>query len=132
MLRSGYLLVIHSQSVQVPLCPDGSTQLWVGYSLVYLEGQEKAHTQDLGKGLQNDDISPISPQVYIVNEKNLPFFLLLCISFRPGWLVPPCFLHHAFLVLQQSRLPLLQSQRQILLALHHRSYTNDAALRPRD
>lgn len=50
-LRSGFLLVIHSQSVQVPQCPEGSSQLWVGYSLVYLEGQEKAHTQDLGKCL---------------------------------------------------------------------------------
>lgn len=48
-LRSGFLLVIHSQSVQVPECPAGSNQLWVGYSLIYLEGQEKAHTQDLGK-----------------------------------------------------------------------------------
>lgn len=43
--------MIHSQSVLVPQCPGGSTQLWVGYSLVYLEGQEKAHTQDLGKCL---------------------------------------------------------------------------------
>ncbi|XP_042150859.1 collagen alpha-2(IV) chain-like [Oncorhynchus tshawytscha] len=25
------------------------TQLWTGYSLLYLEGQEKAHTQDLGQ-----------------------------------------------------------------------------------
>ncbi|XP_028283282.1 collagen alpha-4(IV) chain-like [Parambassis ranga] len=48
-LRSGFLLVIHSQSVSVPQCPDGSSQLWVGYSLIYLEGQEKAHTQDLGR-----------------------------------------------------------------------------------
>ncbi|PWA25190.1 hypothetical protein CCH79_00005266 [Gambusia affinis] len=37
------------QSVQVPQCPAGSNQLWVGYSLIYLEGQEKAHTQDLGQ-----------------------------------------------------------------------------------
>uniref|UniRef100_A0A8D0AKV2 Collagen IV NC1 domain-containing protein n=1 Tax=Sander lucioperca TaxID=283035 RepID=A0A8D0AKV2_SANLU len=48
-LRSGFLLVIHSQSVQVPQCPEDSSQLWLGYSLVYLEGQEKAHTQDLGQ-----------------------------------------------------------------------------------
>ncbi|KAG7229288.1 hypothetical protein INR49_012946 [Caranx melampygus] len=47
--RPGFLLVIHSQSVQVPRCPEGSSELWVGYSLVYLEGQEKAHTQDLGQ-----------------------------------------------------------------------------------
>uniref|UniRef100_A0A3B4V3X8 Collagen IV NC1 domain-containing protein n=1 Tax=Seriola dumerili TaxID=41447 RepID=A0A3B4V3X8_SERDU len=49
-LRSGFLLVIHSQSVKVPLCPAGSSQLWAGYSLAYLEGQEKAHTQDLQAG----------------------------------------------------------------------------------
>uniref|UniRef100_A0A3Q3LVG9 Collagen IV NC1 domain-containing protein n=1 Tax=Mastacembelus armatus TaxID=205130 RepID=A0A3Q3LVG9_9TELE len=49
LLKSGFLLVIHSQSVKVPQCPEGSSQLWVGFSLVYLEGQEKAHTQDLGQ-----------------------------------------------------------------------------------
>lgn len=81
VLRSGYLLVIHSQSVKVPLCPDGSSQLWVGYSLVYLEGQEKAHTQDLGRDLQNNDISPISPQVYIVNEKPFSFYFFLLSHF---------------------------------------------------
>ncbi|KAM3603740.1 uncharacterized protein V6R79_001383 [Siganus canaliculatus] len=47
--RSGFLLVVHSQSTQVPKCPEGSSELWVGYSLAYLEGQEKAHTQDLGQ-----------------------------------------------------------------------------------
>ncbi|TMS09833.1 Collagen alpha-6(IV) chain [Larimichthys crocea] len=48
-LNPGFLLVIHSQSEKVPRCPEGNSQLWVGYSLVYLEGQEKAHTQDLGQ-----------------------------------------------------------------------------------
>lgn len=47
--RSGFLLVVHSQSVEVPLCPAGSSQLWVGYSLVHLEGQETAYHQDLGQ-----------------------------------------------------------------------------------
>lgn len=45
---SGFLLVIHSQSEMVPNCPHGLTLLWEGYSLLYLEGQERAHTQDLG------------------------------------------------------------------------------------
>ncbi|KAK5607005.1 hypothetical protein CRENBAI_010279 [Crenichthys baileyi] len=48
-LRSGFLLVVHSESVQVPQCPAASNQLWVGDSLIYLTGQEKAHTQDLGQ-----------------------------------------------------------------------------------
>lgn len=45
----GYLLVKHSQSDQIPMCPVGMAKLWDGYSLLYLEGQEKAHNQDLGK-----------------------------------------------------------------------------------
>ncbi|XP_038817835.1 collagen alpha-2(IV) chain-like [Salvelinus namaycush] len=47
--NSGFLLVMHSQSDMVPSCPADMTQLWIGYSLLYLEGQEKAHTQDLGQ-----------------------------------------------------------------------------------
>lgn len=48
-VRVGYTLVKHSQSEQVPLCPVGMSQLWVGYSLLFVEGQEKAHNQDLGR-----------------------------------------------------------------------------------
>lgn len=45
----GYTLVKHSQSEQIPPCPVGMNKLWEGYSLLYVEGQEKAHNQDLGK-----------------------------------------------------------------------------------
>lgn len=45
----GYLLVKHSQSDHTPMCPVGMSKLWDGYSLLYFEGQEKAHNQDLGK-----------------------------------------------------------------------------------
>lgn len=45
----GYLLVKHSQADQVPMCPVGMAKLWSGYSLLYMEGQEKAHNQDLGE-----------------------------------------------------------------------------------
>lgn len=44
----GHLLVRHSQTVDVPECPTGMHKLWEGYSLLYLEGSEKAHNQDLG------------------------------------------------------------------------------------
>lgn len=44
----GYTLVTHSQNSQVPMCPQGMAKLWDGYSLLYVEGQEKAHNQDLG------------------------------------------------------------------------------------
>lgn len=46
---SGFLLVVHSQSDKDPLCPEGMPRLWTGYSLLYFEGQEKAHNQDLGR-----------------------------------------------------------------------------------
>uniref|UniRef100_A0A8C6XUE1 Collagen type IV alpha 6 chain n=1 Tax=Naja naja TaxID=35670 RepID=A0A8C6XUE1_NAJNA len=44
----GYTLVKHSQSEQIPPCPVGMNKLWEGYSLLYVEGQEKSHNQDLG------------------------------------------------------------------------------------
>ena len=44
----GILLVRHSQSATVPLCPQNMQKIWDGYSLLYIEGNEKAHNQDLG------------------------------------------------------------------------------------
>lgn len=41
-------MVRHSQSEQVPGCEQGHIKLWDGYSLLYVEGNEKAHSQDLG------------------------------------------------------------------------------------
>jgi len=32
----------------IPDCPRGQKKLWDGYSLLYIEGNEKAHHQDLG------------------------------------------------------------------------------------
>lgn len=45
---TGTLLVRHSQSTEVPRCEPGHIKLWDGYSLLYIEGNEKAHSQDLG------------------------------------------------------------------------------------
>jgi len=42
------MLVVHSQTTSVPTCPAGTSKLRDGYSLLYLEGNEKAHSQDLG------------------------------------------------------------------------------------
>jgi len=49
VLPTGFMLVRHSQTTSVPQCPPGATQLWDGYSLLYLEGNERAHSQDLGE-----------------------------------------------------------------------------------
>lgn len=42
---TGILLVKHSQTMEPPRCHDGHTMLWEGYSLLYIEGNEKAHHQ---------------------------------------------------------------------------------------
>lgn len=49
VFQSGFLVVKHSQSTTVPFCESGQVELWKGYSLLYTEGNEKAHNQDLGK-----------------------------------------------------------------------------------
>ena len=45
---TGILIVRHSQTSLVPQCPRGQTRLWDGYSLLYVEGNERSHHQDLG------------------------------------------------------------------------------------
>jgi len=45
---TGHMLVRHSQSSSIPLCGPGETKMWDGYSLLYIEGNEKSHHQDLG------------------------------------------------------------------------------------
>jgi len=46
--QSGFLVVKHSQTTKIPQCEAGQIQLWTGYSLLYVEGNERAHNQDLG------------------------------------------------------------------------------------
>lgn len=45
---NGIILVKHSQSTRVPDCPSNMLKLWSGYSLLFIEGNEMAHNQDLG------------------------------------------------------------------------------------
>lgn len=46
--NDGFVIVTHSQTTSIPQCPQGTRKLWDGYSLLYMEGNEKAHNQDLG------------------------------------------------------------------------------------
>ena len=50
---SGNILVRHSQSSSFPSCANNEVKLWDGYSLLYFEGNEKSHHQDLGKIISN-------------------------------------------------------------------------------
>ncbi len=44
----GFLVTRHSQNVDIPQCPEGTTLIYDGYSLLYVQGNERSHGQDLG------------------------------------------------------------------------------------
>lgn len=46
----GFLVTRHSQMVEVPNCPEGTSLIYDGYSLLYVQGNERSHGQDLGEG----------------------------------------------------------------------------------
>lgn len=45
----GFLITRHSQTTDAPLCPQGTARLYDGFSLLYVQGNERAHGQDLGE-----------------------------------------------------------------------------------
>ena len=45
----GFMLTVHSQDSTIPECPSGMSKMWDGYSLLYIQGNERAHGQDLGE-----------------------------------------------------------------------------------
>lgn len=45
---NSFHLTRHSQSIQVPNCPQGTTFIYSGYSLLFIHGNKRAHGQDLG------------------------------------------------------------------------------------
>ncbi|NXV18375.1 CO4A3 protein, partial [Cepphus grylle] len=46
--RRGFIFTRHSQTTKIPSCPHGTSQIYVGYSLLFVQGNERAHGQDLG------------------------------------------------------------------------------------
>ncbi|KAF7657111.1 hypothetical protein LDENG_00031880 [Lucifuga dentata] len=44
----GFLFTRHSQTRHIPECPAGSNLLYPGYSLLFINGNNRAHGQDLG------------------------------------------------------------------------------------
>jgi collagen type IV alpha len=59
-IPTGHMLVRHSQSSSIPLCGPGELKLWDGYSLLYVEGNEKSHHQDLGKIISKNKINVLN------------------------------------------------------------------------
>lgn len=45
----GFLIARHSQTTSYPTCPDGTSEVWTGYSFLYMIGNENGFGQDLGK-----------------------------------------------------------------------------------
>uniref|UniRef100_G1LBL9 Collagen type IV alpha 3 chain n=3 Tax=Ailuropoda melanoleuca TaxID=9646 RepID=G1LBL9_AILME len=47
MMR-GFIFTRHSQTTAIPSCPEGTEPLYSGFSLLFVQGNEQAHGQDLG------------------------------------------------------------------------------------
>lgn len=50
----GFLVTRHSQTTEEPSCPFGTRLMFYGYSLLYVQGNQRAHGQDLGKQAQKE------------------------------------------------------------------------------
>ncbi|OBS63843.1 hypothetical protein A6R68_07618, partial [Neotoma lepida] len=44
----GFVFTRHSQTTATPSCPEGTQPLYSGFSLLFVQGNERAHGQDLG------------------------------------------------------------------------------------
>ncbi|KAG8510683.1 Collagen alpha-5(IV) chain [Galemys pyrenaicus] len=44
----GFLITRHSQTTDAPQCPQGTVPIYEGFSLLYVQGNKRAHGQDLG------------------------------------------------------------------------------------
>ncbi|CAH6779678.1 unknown_gene_14286 [Phodopus roborovskii] len=44
----GFLITRHSQTTDAPQCPQGTVHIYEGFSLLYVQGNKRAHGQDLG------------------------------------------------------------------------------------
>ncbi|KAK7804402.1 hypothetical protein U0070_009332, partial [Myodes glareolus] len=44
----GFLITRHSQTTDAPQCPQGTVHIYDGFSLLYVQGNKRAHGQDLG------------------------------------------------------------------------------------
>lgn len=52
--QDSFLFTRHSQELYIPECPAGSTEVYSGYSLLFINGNNRAHGQDLGKKTCSD------------------------------------------------------------------------------
>lgn len=106
----GFLVTRHSQTVDVPFCPGGTRLIYDGYSLLYVQGNERSHGQDLG---ENHHMENKNRKTIEMNAKKKILFL----CYRNSRQLPQEVQPHALPVLQhQQRLQLCLSQRLLLLA----------------
>lgn len=117
----GFLITRHSQGQEVPYCPEKTNLIYDGYSLLYVQGNERAHGQDLG----TEDLCSAKPlffQEVALDLKGFCYipilsYFVLCSRLRRQ--LSTQVQHHALHVLQhQQRLQLRLPQRLLVLAVH--------------
>lgn len=75
----GFLVTRHSQMVEVPQCPEGTSLIYDGYSLLYVQGNERSHGQDLGQ--ENE---PFEPRRLKESDRILNLSPMVCVSGTAG------------------------------------------------
>lgn len=76
----GFLVTRHSQMVDVPQCPEGTSLIYDGYSLLYVQGNERSHGQDLGERKKRLELTPVRD-----NQTESLIFPPAGVCFRHGW-----------------------------------------------
>lgn len=66
--KDSFLFTRHSQTRNTPECPAGSTTLYSGYSLLFINGNNRAHGQDLGNTRAAEKHSPLTETVVLQHE----------------------------------------------------------------
>lgn len=65
----GFIFNRYSQTTTIPSCPEGTKPLYHGFSLLFVQGNEQAHGQDLG-----NVPAPVSPQLLCSKFRLLIFY----------------------------------------------------------
>lgn len=90
--HDSFLFTRHSQELYIPECPAGSSEVYSGYSLLFINGNNRAHGQDLGKNRRHTGMN-YRGMSRPVRLKSQPLFRYI------GEL-SASFYHHALPVLQ--------------------------------
>lgn len=85
-VKRGFIFSRHSQSTEIPSCPSGTSQIYSGYSLLFVQGNEQAHGQDLGTFINICFSWFLLKGTFLFSRTTIPTLLLHKIKNLSAWL----------------------------------------------